>query len=211
VPFGQLWPLGLACIACGSVKVQPPADGSVGGNVDGNVDGSGRMVMCAAGQQVDVLENGNFDAIDPPWRQDPPAPSLLCGQPRIMPDTGPFAGCLGGGADRSINTLSRDVFLPLGAISARLTGRICIATEEVDPLDNDILTIDILDGTTVIGSLGRRTNQQGAVSCQFTSFTLEAPLTRDPVTATFRLQSQLDVGRATSFYVDTLTLTVACR
>jgi hypothetical protein len=203
VPFGPLAPLGLACVACGSVQTQPPADG--------NVDGNGRMVMCSAGQRVDVLENGNFDALDPPWRQDPPSPSLLCGQPRITPDSGAFAGCLGGGADRSVNTLSRDVFLPLGAISARLTGRICIATEEVDPLDNDILTIEMLDGATVIGSLGRRTNQQGAASCQFTSFVLEAPLTSDPMTATFRLQAQLDVGRATSFYVDTLILTVACR
>lgn len=192
-------PLGLACVACGSVQSQPP------------VDGNGRVAMCAAGQRVDVLENGNFDAIDPPWRQDPPSPSLLCGRPRITPDTGASAGCLGGGADRSVNTLSRDVFLPLGAISAQLTGRICIATEEVDPFDNDILTIDMLDGATVIASLGRRTNQQGAASCQFTSFMLEAPLTSDPVTATFRLQSQLDAGRATSFYVDTLTLTVACR
>jgi hypothetical protein len=31
------------------------------------------------------------------------------------------------------------------------------------------------------------------------------------VTATFRIQSTLDAGESTSFYVDTLTLTVACR
>ncbi len=190
--------LGLACSACGSVQPSPPVDGDV------------RTVACN-GQRLDVLENGSFDAVDPPWRQEPSTPSLLCGAPRITPDTGAFAGCLGGGADRSVNTLSRDVFLPLGAVSARLTGRICIATEEIDPLDNDVLTIELVDGATVIGSLGRRTNQQGAATCTFSSFMLEAPLTSDPVTATFRLRSQLDVGRATSFYVDTLTLTVACR
>jgi hypothetical protein len=194
--------LGLVCGACGSVQ-PPPSDGTQG-------DGPDRTVACN-GQRVDVLANGNFESLDPPWRQDPSTPSLLCGEPRITPDSGAFAACLGGGADRSINTLSRDLFLPLGAVSARLTGRICIATDEIDPLDNDILTIEMLDGATVIGSLGRRTNQQGTVSCQFTNLVLEAPLTSDPVIATFRLQSQLDVGKATSFYVDTLTLTVACR
>jgi hypothetical protein len=186
----------LALAACGSIQVPP--------------DGELRTVVCN-GQRVDVLENGNFDAIDPPWLQDPPASNLLCGEPRITPDTGSSAACLGGGFDRSINTVSRDVFLPLGAVNARLTGRICIATEEIDPLDNDILMFEMLDGPSVIGTLGRRTNQQGAASCQFKDFVFEAPLTSDPVVATLRLQSRLDVGKATSFYVDTLALSVACR
>jgi hypothetical protein len=182
--------------ACGSVQPPPP-------------DGEVRSVACN-GQPIEVLQNGNFDAIDPPWQQDPPDSNLLCGKPRITPDTGAFAACLGGGFDRSINTVSRDVLLPLGAVSARLTGRICIATDETDPLDNDILMFEMLDGATVIGTLGRRTNQQGAKLCQFTNFMFEAPLTSDPVVATLRLQSRLDVGKVTSFYVDTLSLTVAC-
>jgi hypothetical protein len=188
--------IGLAGAACGSVKEEEP-------------DGEVRPVACNGGP-VDVLANGNFDGANPPWRQEPASPSLLCGQPRITPDTGAFAGCLGG-VDGTTHTLSRDIFLPAGAISARLIGRLCIATGETDPLDNDILTFDILDGFASIAALGRRTNQQGAAACDFTSFTFDAPLTRDPVTATFRIQSTLDVGKPTSFYVDTLTLSVACR
>jgi hypothetical protein len=186
--------IGLAGAACGNVKEDPDAEV--------------RQVACNGGP-VDVLPNGNFDAPTPQWRQDPP--NLLCGQPLIMPDTGAAAGCLGGGGDGSTTTLSRDILLPAGAISAHLVGRICISTTEAQPVDADILTFDILDGLVSIGSLGRRTNQQGAVACDFTSFTLDGPLARDPVTATFRIQSTLDVGQSTSFYIDTLTLTVSCR
>jgi hypothetical protein len=127
-----------------------------------------------------------------------------------MPDSGVAAACLGGGGDGTINTVSREITLPAGVASARLVGRICIATEETEARDNDLLTFDILDGLVAIGTLGRRTNQQGAVACDFTSFDFTAALTRAPMTATFRIQSTLDVGKSTSFYVDTLTLTVAC-
>jgi hypothetical protein len=182
--------LGLACGACGTVK-----------------DGEDRTVVCA-GQPVDVLPNGNFDSPDPPWRQEPP--NLLCGQPRITPDSGTASACLGG-IDGATNTVSRDVPLPAGAVSAKLTGRICIDTLETEARDNDVLTIDLLDGTVPIGSLGRRTNQQGTMACSFAGFTLEAPLARDPVTATLRIQSTLDTGKPTSFYIDTLVLTASCQ
>lgn len=186
--------IGLTGAACGTVATEPDAEV--------------RPVACNGGP-VDVLPNGNFDATEPPWRQDPP--NLLCGQPLITPDSGAVAGCLGGGGDNTVATLSRDIPLPAGAISARLVGRICIATQEAQQVDSDVVTFDILDGVTPIGALGRRTNVQGAAACAFTSFTLEAPLLRDPATATFRIQSTLDAGDSTSFYVDTLALTVACR
>jgi len=169
-----------------------------------------RKVTCDGGP-VEVLENGDFDAVDLPWRQEPASPGLLCGVPQITPDTGALAACLGGGNDNSVNTLSRDISLPAGAVSARLAGRICITTAETQAGDRDILAFDILDGSVAIGALGQRTNQQGGDVCDFTSFTLEAPLTDDPAIATFRIQSTLDVGETTSFFVDSLVLTVACR
>lgn len=183
--------------ACGNVREEP-------------ADAVMRPVACN-GDVVDVLPNGGFDAATPPWRQEPASPSLLCGQPRITPDSGPSAGCLGGGDDGTTTTLSQDISLPAGAIGARLVGRVCIATAETQPFDSDILRFDILDGIVSIGMLGQRTNLQGSAACVFTSFTFEAPLARDPVTATFRIQSTLDVGDPTSFYVDSLRLTVACR
>jgi hypothetical protein len=186
--------LGLACGACGSVSTTG--------------DAPGRPVACNGGP-VDVLKNGNFDATDPPWRQEPAA--ILCGQPRITPDSGAASACLGGGGDNSVSTVSMEISLPAGAASARLTGKICIDTQETAAADNDVVTFDILEGVAPIGALGRRSNQQGVIGCQFTAFMLEAPLTRDPATATFRIQSTLNVGKSTSFYVDTLALTVACR
>lgn len=175
----------------------------------GNVENDGMRQVACNGGPVDVLPNGNFDASDPPWRQDPP--NLLCGQPLLTPDSGVAAGCLGGGGDGSIATLSRDILLPEGAISARLVGRICISTQETQPVDSDIVTFDILDGLGTISALGQRTNRQGTAACDFTSFTLDAPLARDPEMAIFRIQSTLDAGEPTSFFVDTLTLTVQCR
>jgi len=186
--------IGLAGAACGDVKGDPDAEM--------------RSVTCNGGP-VDVLPNGNFDSPEPAWRSEPP--NLLCGSGVITPDSGTTAGCLGGGGDGSITTLSREIPLPAGAISAHLVGRICIATQETQAMDADVLTFEILDGLVSIGTLGKRTNQQGATSCTFTSFTLDGALARDPVTATFRMQATLDVGQSTSFYVDTLMLTIACR
>jgi hypothetical protein len=183
----------LAVAACGSVANIPDADT--------------RQVACNAGM-VDVLQNGNFDATDPPWVQDPA--NLLCGQPLIAPDSGTTAACLGGGADGSLATVSQEIPLPAGAASARLTGRICISTEETEAKDNDVVSFDILSGVAAIARLGTRSNQQGTAACQFVDFELDAALTSDPFTATFRIQSSLDVGKSTSFFVDTLALTIAC-
>lgn len=185
--------------ACGNVREEPE-------------DAAVRPVACNGGV-VDVLPNGSFDAATPAWRQEAATPprNLICGQPLITPDSGSSAGCLGGGDDGTTTTLSQEIFLPAGAISARLTGRVCIATAETQLIDSDILTFDILDGIVSVGMLGRRTNLQGSSACVFTSFTFDAPLNRDPVSATFRIQSTLDVGDPTSFYVDSLKLTVACR
>ena len=157
---------------------------------------------------VDVLQNGNFDATDPPWLQDPA--DLLCGEPLIAPDSGTTAACLGGGADGSLATVSQEIPLPAGAASARLTGRICISTQETEAKDNDIVSFDILSGVAAIARLGTRSNQQGTAACQFVDFELDAALTSDPFTATFRIQSSLDIGKSTSFFVDTLALTIAC-
>jgi len=169
-----------------------------------------RQVACDGGP-VDVLANGDFDAADLPWQQQPASPSLLCGTPRIMPDTGALAACLGGGGDNAVMLLSRPIPLPAGAIRAHLAGRICIATDETEGPDRDVLSFDILDGSVAIGALGGRANQDGTTACGFASFALDATLTSAPATATFRIQSAQDVGQSTSFFVDSLVLTVACR
>ena len=185
--------IALALGACGNVSSNPPPDG--------------RTVACNGGP-VDVLPNGGFDAAEPAWGQQPP--NILCGSQRITPHMGTTAACIGGGGDNTTNTLTQTLLLPAGASSARLTGFICIATDETDPVDNDVLTFDILDGVAPIARLGQRSNQQGMPACEFGQFMLEAQLAGDPVSATLRLQSTLNVGNSTTFYVDSLSLTVAC-
>jgi len=167
-----------------------------------------RQIACDGGP-VSVLANGDFDAIDLPWHQEPQ--NLICGPPKIMPDSGMFAACLGGGGDNAVMVLSRDIPLPAGAISAHLTGRICITTAETQGPDRDLLTFDILDGSTTIGAFGHLGNQQGAATCGFSSLALDARLSSAPATATFRIQSTEDVGESTSFFVDSLVLNVTCR
>lgn len=167
-----------------------------------------RNVVCGA-QPVAVLANGGFDDPTPPWAQLPVTPALLCGDPRITPDQGALAACLGA-TDDTTQELSQTVDLPEGATSARLTGRICIATAEVDPADHDQLTIELLDGANPLATVGHWTDQQGAAACQFMSFDMTAPLTADPPTATLRIRSTLNATMPTSFYVDTLALTISC-
>lgn len=177
----------------------------------GSVSDPGPDRMPCTGQPVNVLENGAFDAAEPAWRQDPA--DLLCGQPIITPASGAEAACLGQGSANAINTLTRDVPLPEGANSARLTGKICISTSEaMGAPENDVVTFELLDGLAPFVTLGKRTNVGATNACDFVDFMLETPLDRDPETATFRIQSKLGAGDlSTSFFIDSLELFVACR
>jgi hypothetical protein len=185
-PFG-FGVIALVVTACGSVAAP-------------------RDVKCGP-QPVEVLSNGSFDLATPPWVQDPP--SLLCGMPKITPYNGTQAGCLGG-VDGTTQTLSQSVSLPEGVKTLTLSGQICIATAETAAVDHDVLQLDVLDGTNVIATLGKFSNQQGVASCQFMAFTLTAAAASDPVTATLRIRSTLDANMPTSFYVDGLSLTASC-
>ncbi|HEY0192813.1 MAG TPA: hypothetical protein VGC42_16955 [Kofleriaceae bacterium] len=171
-------------------------------------DASSRDVVCGA-QPVEVLPNGSFDASTPPWTQDPVTPSLLCGMPGITPADGTTAACLGG-TDGLVQTMSQTVKLPAGVKNLTLTGQICIDTAETVATANDTLVFDVLGGTTAISTLGTKSNQQGAHPCVFSAFTFTAPITSDPVTATFRFTSTLNNTMPTSFYVDKLSLTATC-
>lgn len=192
----------MTCLAaaCGDV-MSTPADA-------GSTDGPPRTVKCGT-TPVEVLPNGSFDASTPPWVQDPVTPALLCGMPRITPVDGTTAACLGG-TDSLTQTLTQPIALPAGLKTLTLTGKICIATTETVAADNDVATFDVLDGTTTIAALGKQTNQQGSMACQFGAFTLMTTATSDPVTATFRIRSTLNTQMPTSFYIDKLSLTASC-
>ena len=167
-----------------------------------------RDVVCD-GAPIEVLPNGNFDAASPAWGEDPASPSLLCGQPTLMPDTLPLAACLGS-IDGTTQILTQTVALPEGATSLTLSGRICIATADTGAVEHDVLQFDLLEDGNVIAALGKKTNRDGVAACEFGAFELTAPVTSDPETATLRIRSILDADLTTTFYLDSLSLKVGC-
>lgn len=71
------------------------------------------------------------------WMQDPVTTALICGAPLIVPFDSTQAACLDS-TDGAVQTLTQQVPLP-GAKTAKLSGQICIATAEVQAVDQDIL------------------------------------------------------------------------
>lgn len=156
----------------------------------------------------DVLPNGGFE--DPTLRwAEAPGPTQLCPKSGGFPANGTQSGCLGvNGA--SIETLSQTVALPAGAKTVTLTGVICIDTDETDDLQHDVLSLDLLDGDTVIAQLGARSNRDGANGCTFQPLHEMAPLASVPEVATLRLRATEDGASATTFYLDDLKLATGC-
>jgi len=169
-----------------------------------------RSVACGA----QVLPNGNFDAAAPAWVQVPATPALLCGMSTITPVSAPQVACLGG-IDGSVQTLSQTIALPEGVKKLTLSGMICVTTQETEKVDHDLLEFDVLDGSDVIASLGKFTNQDGAAQCAFMAFPDKtATASSDPVNAALRIRSTLNASTTgttvTSFFIDNLTLTASC-
>lgn len=157
---------------------------------------------------VDVLPNGGFEDPTHTWAAVP-GPTQLCPASKGFPAHDTQSGCLGvNGA--SVETLSQDVVLPAGARTVTLAGVICIDTDETDDLEHDVVALDLLDGDSVIASLGTLSNRDGAHGCNFEPLHKTAPLTRVPDVATLRLQAKQSGSNVTTFYFDDLRLTVGC-
>lgn len=162
----------------------------------------------------EVLPNGDFEDSTHSWAADP-GPTQLCPKlaagGQMFPAHGTQSGCLGVNGAK-VETLSQEVSLPAGAKPATvtLTGVICIDTDETDNLLHDVLSLDLLDGQTVIAPLGMLSNQDGSHGCDFKPLRLMTTLNGDPDRATLRLRATQDGGSATTFYLDDLSLTVGC-
>jgi len=185
-------------VASGCGGVDPPADAT-----------PPRDVVCGS-SPIEVLPNGGFDDSSPLWTQDPVTPSFLCDMSVIMPASGTKAACLGN-TDGTVRTLTQQIKLPAGAKSVTISGQRCISTQETATADNDVLSFELLDGSTVISSMLTLSNQQGVAACEFSSFTATKPVTADPIVATLRLRSTLDSARTTTFFIDSLSLKVSCQ
>ena len=122
-----------------------------------------------------------------------------------------WSGCLGV-TSALVETMSQEVTLPAGLKTLTLSGSICIATDETDNLEHDLLSLDMLNGETVIARLGTLSNRDGANSCSFKPLVVNpAQLIGDPAEATLRLRATQDgPNLRTTFYFDDLKLTVGC-
>ena len=129
----------------------------------------------------------------------------------IPPPHGMWSGCLGV-TSALVETMSQEVTLPAGLKTLTLSGSICIATDETDNLEHDLLSLDMLNGETVIARLGTLSNRDGANSCSFKPLVVNpAQLIGDPAEATLRLRATQDgPNLRTTFYFDDLKLTVGC-
>jgi hypothetical protein len=170
----------------------------------------GQVVSDACHDGADVLADGGFEAPATAWMSDP-GHSWFCSSSVILPPTGNSSGCLGT-TGAATETLTQVVALPAGAATVALSGSICIDTAETDTLLRDVLSIDLLDGESVIASLGMRSNRDGTRGCQFKPLqTASAPLASHPAMATLRLRATQDgPNMLTTFYLDDLKLTVGC-
>jgi len=173
--------------------------------------GAHRRVRCddAHGDDIGAPER-QLRCATPAWSQDPPAPpSFLCGN-IIKPYDGTASACLGGVGRHYADAQPDHRPSRSARRSLTLNGQKCIATQETNPADIDVVAFDVVVGDVVIAPLGKLSNQQGTVMCQFGAFTLQSPLTNDPASATLRIRSTLDNNNTTSFYLDALTLTAGC-
>jgi hypothetical protein len=122
-----------------------------------------------------------------------------------------WSGCQGV-TSASVETISQEVSLSAGIKMVTLTGFICIDTDETDNLEDDVLSLDLLEGDKVIAQLGTLSNRDGANGCSFKPIlAYKAQLTGDPITATLRFRATQGGSNArTTFYFDDLKLTVGC-
>lgn len=158
----------------------------------------------------DVLLNGSFEDPTSAWVSDP-MHSYFCSRAVLTPPDGMWSGCLGV-TSASVETMSQEVSLSVGAKTVTLTGFICIDTDETESLEHDVLSLDLVHGENVIARLGTLSNRDGAEGCSFKPLPAnKAQLTSDPVTATLRFRASQDGPTLrTTFYFDDLKLTIGC-
>jgi hypothetical protein len=158
----------------------------------------------------DALRDGGFEDPKLAWVSDPDH-SYFCSKPVISPHGGISSGCLGLNADL-VETLHQEVSLFGGTKSVTLTGFICIDTDQIDNLEHDVLSVDLLHGENMITRLTTLSNRDGSNVCDFKAFsTAKAQLTGDPGTMTLRFTAtQGGPSPRTTFYFDDLKLITGC-
>ncbi len=158
----------------------------------------------------DALKDGGFEDPKLAWVSDQDH-SWFCPKQVIPPHGGIWSGCLGT-TSASVETLRQEVSLFGGTKSVTLTGFICIATDETDNLEHDVLAVDLLHGEDLIARLTTLSNRDGSNVCNFKAFsTAKAQLIGDPATLTLRFTATQDgPSSPTTFYLDDLKLTTSC-
>jgi hypothetical protein len=165
-----------------------------------------------------LLTNGNFDAGQSEWTQDPANIQVIYqfgdGLP-VTPDSGMWAALLGGHDNRR-QVFTQAVTLPPGTERVRFRGSRCLATSETPDRDYDKFTISLVqanDDTKEIAPFFAWDNRNGAATCNWTpADSGEKTVANLATAAAFRIFSLTDNGRVSTLYLDTLVLEAfACR
>jgi hypothetical protein len=240
VSAGRAWS-GIATLAmlaggCFDPTFRDPICGPAGECPSGWTCAAGENMPCALGTPVPgepdampvtcdeaqrawtpVLANGNFEAGVQDWVTSPagfnPIRMERDGLP-VTTDDGEWAALLGqdDGADQ---VMSQVVTLPADTTRVRLSGQRCFATNEDDTtmaFDHLYARLGPADAPAVtLVEIIAWSNRDGSESCGWSRFEREVAVPSLPVAAQFRLESDLDIGNITTFYLDALVLeALAC-
>jgi len=159
-----------------------------------------------------VLANGDFEGGHTIWDETPAGTPSICRSDELTLHTqgGDWAGCFGRNDNRA-QTLTQRVKLPAMTTRVRLAGYRCLVTGEAPDADPyDVMTIQLTDDrddTAVVADVARWSNQDAGSTCRWDYFQAMADVVAPspaPRMAVVRIDSTLDNGRVTSFYLDSL-------
>jgi hypothetical protein len=210
--FGGSGGEGAVSAAAGSVAGSTGMAGSGSAGVaasDGRAGGASGPFACS----TELLANGGFEAGSEPWisfttGQDPLIyASSDDGYDGVTPRSGQRLGWLGGVASE-VNRLSQTVSLPAGASAVTFAGALRIQILEQHALV-DFLRVSLVSDGQRLAVLEFDNGDATADWFELTGPVVDVTAYAGR-TLTLELESEIGAGPGTNFFLDDLTLVVAC-
>ncbi len=176
------------------------AAGNVGTSAAISVTVSNTAGSCSTSRQL--LANPSFESGASSWTE---SGNVIDNSDPDNAHSGSWTAWLLGYGKPHTDTLYQQVSIPAGACSAKLSFWLGIASNEVDPVDYDILTVTVQDASgKVLRTLGKYSNVNEGPFAQ-KMFDLSAFKGQ---TVRIHFNASEDLNTATSFFVDDLALDI---
>lgn len=167
---------------------------------------------------VQLLANNAFDLapVGTMWNQDlliDPTYPLITGDDGVVEDTAPYKAWLGGFTDIDFpadDAMYQDIAIPASTTALTLTYKYQVATSETGSTAYDGAWIDLNNtADTLLAEVKALDNTMPTTSWIAMTYAVPAGVITQVAGGTLRLRisSSNDVSNATSFYVDTMSLT----